>query len=87
MYGPVRQPSAPFETGPIPLLSEAFFVVSCPYLHMIEPGWQLAGYISSDTDVRLLFSSIDASLCLYQFSLARILNRNPHLVLANPRFG
>ncbi|KAF4445583.1 hypothetical protein F53441_10690 [Fusarium austroafricanum] len=35
-HGPV--PVAAFESGPIPFWSEAFFMVDCPYLHLIEPG-------------------------------------------------
>ncbi|KAF5698033.1 hypothetical protein FMUND_15219 [Fusarium mundagurra] len=35
----VPVPVAAFESGPIPIWSEAFLVVDCPYLHLIEPGW------------------------------------------------
>lgn len=53
-HGPV--PAAALEGGLIPLWSEAFLVVGCPYLHLIEPGWPpLPGLTQSSSDVGQLF--------------------------------
>lgn len=53
-HGPV--PAAALEGGLIPLWSEAFLVVGCPYLHLIEPGWPpLPGLTQSTSDVGQLF--------------------------------
>lgn len=49
-HGPV--PVAAFESGPIPFWSEAFLMVDCPYLHLIEPGWPpLTKLTQSPSDV------------------------------------
>lgn len=62
-HGPV--PAAALEGGLIPLWSEAFLVVGCPFLHLIEPGWPpLPGLTQSTSDSNLFnFTADSITLC------------------------
>ncbi|KAJ4094502.1 hypothetical protein NW760_012669 [Fusarium oxysporum] len=62
-HGPV--PVAAFESGPIPFWSEAFLMVDCPYLHLIEPGWPpLTKLTQSPSDSSLFnFAVENIALC------------------------
>ncbi|KAH7146708.1 hypothetical protein B0J13DRAFT_621660 [Dactylonectria estremocensis] len=62
-HGPV--PVAAFDSGPIPFWSEAFLIVDCPYLHLIEPGWPpLTGLTQSPSDSSLFnFTVENIALC------------------------
>ncbi|RYC93585.1 hypothetical protein BFJ63_vAg3565 [Fusarium oxysporum f. sp. narcissi] len=62
-HGPV--PVAAFESGPIPFWSEAFLMVDCPYLHLVEPGWPpLTKLTQSPSDSSLFnFAVENIALC------------------------
>ncbi|KAL7755949.1 hypothetical protein ACKLNR_012942 [Fusarium oxysporum f. sp. zingiberi] len=62
-HGPV--PVAAFESGPIPFWTEAFLMVDCPYLHLIEPGWPpLTKLTQSPSDSSLFnFAVENIALC------------------------
>ncbi|KAH7129177.1 hypothetical protein EDB81DRAFT_697289 [Dactylonectria macrodidyma] len=62
-HGPV--PVAAFDSGPIPFWSEAFLIVDCPYLHLLEPGWPpLTGLTQSPSDSSLFNFAVDnIALC------------------------
>jgi len=82
MFTHGRPPAAPFETGPIPLWSECFLVVSCPDLHVIEPESQWTGLISSGIDVRWNISSIAQLLRSWTAEVPKrsyFVNANPNV--------